>query len=313
MALSISHAAFPESSASAAGMQVINGREDARNVFVHLDVTYAVKDGRSLHLLILQPSVDWSTATSAEIAAERFPLIIYVQGSGWQEQQLGAALDPLTSFAHRGYVIAIVEYRPASLARFPAQVADTQTAARWLLQHAAAFHIDPTRVAIWGDSSGGHTALMCAVGGDDPTLTDEPESHALPISACVDFYGPTALDLMDGQPGGMTHNGPGSPETALLGVETLDQEPDLVRRADPRTYLTPDQRLPAFLIAHGSKDRAVPFHQSVIMYEALRAAGHTAELIQVKAAGHGGPTFWTPELLDQVDHFLTTHLSMPGS
>jgi acetyl esterase/lipase len=289
-------------------MRVIPAGEGARNVHVHLDVEYAVKDGRGLRLLVLQPSVDWSTATPDEMAAEQFPLIVYVQGSGWREQQVGANVDPLTSFARRGYVIAIVEHRPSSVAAFPAQVADAQTATRWLLHHAATFHIDSRRVAVWGDSSGGHTALMCAVAGGDTTLTDEPGSEPLPISVCVDFYGPTALDLMDSQPTTMAHRGPGSPEADLLGVETLDQAPDLVRRADPRTYLGDGQRLPAFLIAHGSKDRAVPFHQSVLVYEALRSAGHRAELIQVKGAGHGGPTFWTPELLDLVDRFLVEHL-----
>jgi acetyl esterase/lipase len=308
MSLTTSHATFPESAASAPGMRVIAGQEQSRNVFVHLDVEYAVKDGRHLRLLVLQPSADGATASPEELDAERFPLIVYIQGSGWQEQALGACLDPLTSFAHRGYVIAIVEYRPSSVAHFPAQIADAQTAARWLVEHAATFHIDPDRVAVWGDSSGGHTALMCALGGDDPTLTDEPEDDPLPISACIDFYGPTALDLMDSEPSEMVHHGPGSPETALLGVETLDQDPDLVRRADPRSYVAPGARLPAFLIAHGSKDRLVPFHQSVLIYEALREAGHRAELVQVKGAGHGGPTFWTPELLDLVDHFLRENL-----
>jgi acetyl esterase/lipase len=309
MLISTSHAAFPDSTASAEGMRVIAGREDGRNVFVHLDVEYAVKDDRPLRLIILQPSVDGATATQEQIDAERFPLIVYVQGSGWGEQLLGACLDPLTTFAHRGYVIAIVEYRPSSVARFPAQIADAQTATRWLLQHACGYHIDPGRVAIWGDSSGGHTALMCALGAGDDGLTDEPGSEALPFRACVDFYGPTALDLMDSQPTTINHNGPGSPETALLGVETLEEAPDLVRRADPRTYLRPGQVLPGFFIAHGSRDRAVPFHQSVLIYEALRAAGHTAELVQVKAAGHGGPTFWTPELMDLVDGFLEQHLT----
>jgi acetyl esterase/lipase len=309
MLLSTSHAAFPESTASAEGMRVIAGREDGRNVFVHLDVEYAIKDGRHLRLIILQPSLDSATATQEQLDAEQFPLIVYVQGSGWGEQQLGACLDPLSAFAHRGYVIAIVQYRPSSVARFPAQVADAQTATRWLLHHASDYHVDPSRVAIWGDSSGGHTALMCALGAGDDTLTDEPGSDPLPFKACVDFYGPTALDLMDTQPTSINHNGPGSPETGLLGVETLDQAPELVRRADPRTYVRPGQELPGFFIAHGSKDQAVPFQQSVLIYEALRAAGHPAELVQVQAAGHGGPTFWTPELLDLVDEFLDQQLT----
>lgn len=36
-----------------------------------------MKDGRQLRLLVLQPSVDWSTATTEEIYAERFTLIAF--------------------------------------------------------------------------------------------------------------------------------------------------------------------------------------------------------------------------------------------
>ncbi len=79
----------------------------------------------------------------------------------------------LANSAQRGYVIAIIEYRPSSVTTFPGQVADAITATRWLLHHARDFHIDPRRVAMWGDSSGGHTTLMVAVIGHDPSFTDE--------------------------------------------------------------------------------------------------------------------------------------------
>ena len=81
----ISHRDFPESTATADGMTTLSGRPGGRNVFVHLDLAYAVKDGRRLRLVVLQPSLDPSTAEPAELAAERFPLIVYVQGSGWME------------------------------------------------------------------------------------------------------------------------------------------------------------------------------------------------------------------------------------
>ena len=305
----LSHAEFPESTAAAEGMRVMPGQPGGRNVFVHLGVEYAVKDGRHLHVIVVQPSVDWSTAEPDEVAAEKFPLIAYVQGSGWQEQQLGATLEPLAAFARRGYVVAIIEYRPSSVARFPAQIADVQTAIRWLLEQAGEFHLDPQRVALWGDSSGGHTTLMTALAAADPTFTDEPGSAALDIACYVDFYGPTALDLMDAEPSIIHHGGPGSPETALLGTQTLAAVPDLVRRADPRSYVRRDRPVPPILIAHGSKDRLVPFQQSVLIYDALREAGQPVELVQVKGAGHGGPTFWTAELMDLVHEFLQRHLA----
>lgn len=303
------HADFPESTADAEGVRVIEGGPPGgRSVVVNLDVTYAVKDGRPLHLVVIQPGVDWASGEQAAIDDERFPLIVYIQGSGWMEQQLGSCVDPLTDFARRGYVIAIVEYRPSSVATFPAQVTDAITATRWLLRHADDFHLDAGRVAVWGDSSGGHTALMMAVNGDDPSWSDEPDSAPLPISCAVDFYGPTALDLMDDEPTTMAHSSAGSPESMLLGGAPLADVPDLVRRADPRTYVSADRPVVPILIAHGSRDRLVPYPQSVLMYDALRDAGHPVEMIQVRGAAHGGPTLWTQELMDLVAGFLARHL-----
>lgn len=125
-----------------------------------------------------------------------------------------ARLQPraAAAVARRGYVVAVVEYRPSSVATFPAQVADTRTAIRWLTEHANDFHLDPAQVALWGDFSGGHTVVMTAVTRDDPAFTDEPDAAPLDIACCVDFYGPCALDLMDDEPSVMDHGGPGSPE-----------------------------------------------------------------------------------------------------
>lgn len=208
-------------------------------------------------------------------------------------------------------MVAIIEYRPSSVAHFPAQIKDAVTAIRWLLDHADDLHIDPARLAVWGDSSGGHTALMTVVTAGEPGFTDEPDAAPLPISCGVDFYGPTALDRMDDEPSTMRHNAPGSPETMLLGVDDLLAASDVIRAADPRSYISPDRPLPPIFIAHGDRDRLVPFQQSVLMYEALRAAGQPVELVRVRGAGHGGPGFWTSELMDLVDEFLAAQL--PGT
>lgn len=309
-----SHTEFPESAATADGIHEIDaGPAASRHVSVELGVAYAVKDGRPLHLVVIRPGLDWATVYPdlPDGDPDTFPLVVFVQGSGWREQQLGVALTSLTEFARRGYVIAVVEYRPSSVATFPAQVADTLTATRWLLDHAKDFDIDPGRVALWGDSSGGHTTLLAAAAGHDPSFTDEPDAPPVPFACFVDFYGPTDLGRMDDEPTTVAHNAAGSPESDLLGGGDLPTIPDLVRRADPRTYLTAERRLSPVFIAHGTKDRVVPFGQSVLVYEALRAAGQPVELVKVRGAAHGGPSFWTEELLDLVAEFLARHLD-PG-
>jgi hypothetical protein len=55
--------------------------------------------------------------------------------------------------------------------------------------------------------------------GADPAFTDERESAPLDVACSVDFYGPTALGLMDAEPSILHHDGPRSPATALLGRE----------------------------------------------------------------------------------------------
>jgi acetyl esterase/lipase len=308
-----SHADFPESTATADGILEIDaGPVGSRQVSVELGLTYAVKDGRPLHLVVIRPGLDRATADDTPSnEGERLPLLVFVQGSAWREQQLGVALVPLIEFARRGYVIAVVEYRPSSVAEFPAQVADTLTATRWLLDRARDFEIDPRRVALWGDSSGGHTTLLAAVAGHDPFFTDEPDQPPVPFRCFVDFYGPTDLGRMDDEPTTMAHNAAGSPESDLLGGGGLSAIPERVRRTDPRTYLTAERRLPPIFIAHGTKDRLVPFAQSVLVYEALRAADQPVELVKVRGAAHGGPSFWTDELMDLVAGFLARHLG-PG-
>lgn len=299
---------FPEATASPEGMREIEGVLGERAVFVQVGVRYATKHGRDLHLIVMQPGADVATADPAELAGQSFPLVVYVQGSAWREQPLGAAVERLASFARRGYVIAIVEYRPSSVATFPAQVRDAQTAARWLMGRAEEFQIRRGPIAIWGDSSGGHTAVMTTVAGHLAEFSDEPEAPPLELACCVDFYGPSALDEMNTEPTTMDHDAAGSPESDLLGGAPLAELPDAVRRADPRSYVSAERPLPPMLIAHGSKDRLVPFGQSVLLYEALRAAGQPAQFVKVRGAGHGGAAFWNDELMDEVGAFLGRHL-----
>ncbi|MBZ0303478.1 MAG: prolyl oligopeptidase family serine peptidase, partial [Anaerolineae bacterium] len=44
-------------------------------------------------------------------------------------------------------------------------------------------------------------------------------------------------------------------------------------------------------IAHGTGDRIVPFNQSELLHEALRARGLDVTFEVLEGAGHGGPGF----------------------
>jgi acetyl esterase/lipase len=298
------HEEFPHSTVAAPGMRVVEAARGLSNVYVHLNVRYAVKSGRTLHLQIVQPCRDATFAAPAEVFADRFPCVVFVQGSGWGEQALGASMAFWCRFAERGYTVAIVEYRPSGLAPFPAQVQDAKTAVRWLRLHADAYSIDPDRIVLAGDSSGGHTALMVHATQDLDQFDDEP-GQPLDITAFIDFYGPTDLARLNDEPTTMDHTGPDSPEGRFLGGVAPSQAPELVRQANPSNWIDTSRRLAPLLIIHGSKDRLIPFAQSVYHYEALLDAGQPAELIQVHDADHGiWPAIFNQSTADLLHDFI---------
>ena len=290
---------FPDSTLTTEPMLVLEADRGADRAQAIIGVPYATKAGRTLHLQFVMPpeAAPWSTKT--------YPLVVFVQGSAWLEQQVGARIPALAAVAERGYVVAFVEYRPSSISTFPAQVRDVRTALRYLQAHAAEFHIEPGPVALWGDSSGAHTAVLTALTRDDPYFSDEPVDAPVPeIFAVVDYYGPSDISRMNEEPSIMDHHGADSPEGQLIGgVDVLDN-PELAHRTVLMTHIGDGRGLPPFLVMHGSKDRLVPFGQSVMLVEALREAGQNVTFYKLAAADHGDPSFWKPATLDLVVDFI---------
>ncbi|HUX36507.1 MAG TPA: alpha/beta hydrolase [Rectinemataceae bacterium] len=276
---------FPSSLVSAEGIGTIFADESRRAVNVTFGVEYSVKSGMPLHLTILEPRLE-----DGEEAA--FPLVVFVQGSAWFKQELHQNLGQLVPYAASGLVIAMVEYRPSPLAPFPAQVKDARTATGFMLANAARYHIDPNRLILWGDSSGGHTVAMIAATEGLEEFADEA-AGPLPIRGVVDYYGPNLLATMNEEPSIQDHDAPNSPEGMLLGGVRVSEHPERVAKASPLSYIESSRPLPPFLIMHGDKDRLVPFGQSVLLFKKLKDCGHRVEMYRLVDADHGGRAFWT--------------------
>ena len=294
---------FPESTATIEGMKVLAADYSLYSCTYFSEVPYAKKDGYSLHLNIFQPRL-------LEDEQRTFPIILFVQGSGWKKQNLINELVQLSSFARRGYVIAIVEYRPSDVISFPGQVCDTKTAIRYMRDHAAEYNGNPDQMILWGDSSGGHTALMTTVTLNDPKYQDDSSdiSDSLSLKACIDYYAPTDVSRMCEQPGIMDHISADSPEGLMIGGENVLLRPDLGANTIPMNYIHAEKEIPPILIFHGNKDRIVPFQQSVLLYEKLKAEKKEAIFYQIQNADHGGAPFWSTQVLDLVDEFIRIHL-----
>ncbi|MGR5266967.1 alpha/beta hydrolase fold domain-containing protein [Vibrio astriarenae] len=288
---------FPENCASAKGMRVIQA--DFSRPYCKIEkVQYAYKSGISLYLRMIIPS-------QCTVQARKLPLILYVPGSAWLKQDLDSKLVQLGQFSERGFVVAIVEYRPSTIAAFPAQVKDAKTAYRYLVAHAEKYRIDTDKIVIWGDSSGGHTASMVGLTFDEQALDDEcPVEQPLSVKAVINYYGPTDISKMNQEPSTCEHRLPDSPEGLLIGGVNVVDNDALAQKANPINYIHQDSFTPPFLIFHGNKDRIVPFGQSVMLFDVLKNAGKKVDFYQLKGADHGQAPFWTPQVLDIVERFI---------
>jgi acetyl esterase/lipase len=208
------------------------------------------------------------------------PVIVHVHGGGWRRgsrrhplPRLGA--DFYERLAGRGFAVAAVDYRLSGEATFPAAVDDVRAAVGWVREQAAAYGLDAGRVFLWGDSAGGHLALMTA-------LTGSGVRGVVAWFPVTDLAG-LASDVAAA--GGVPDPGPESREALFLGAPAA-AVPDLAREASPVNHAS--AAAPPVLLLHGAADDMVPPAQSIRLAEALTQAGATAELELVPGATH----FW---------------------
>ena len=262
---------------------------------------YINRTGMDLHLQIMIPR-------DGKNPDKKWPLVVFVQGSAWHKQDVLGSLPVLLRMCQRGYAIAIVEYRPSETAPFPAQMQDAKTAVRFMKKNAENYRIDPERVAVWGDSSGGHTAMMVGFTGDTAPDTEDYGEYSAQVRCIVDWYGPTDIEQMNYHPSVQDHAEPDSPEGWLIGRKNVLENKELAKTTSPMEYLSADRETPPVLMMHGGSDLLVPFHQACLLYEKLKDLGKEAEFYKLEYAGHGYGGFQSEEALDLVEQFLKKYL-----
>jgi acetyl esterase/lipase len=143
---------------------------------------------------------------------------------------------------------------------------------------------------------------------DDPSLGNSEQSGQ--VQAVVAWFPPTNFLKMDDQlaesgfapPPEFAHSSANSPESLILG-QKITEIPDLVRMANPETYLR--LGLPPFFIQHGTHDDTVPHQQSLnfaVKLAAIAPQAVTHELLP--NARHADPAFETPQNVQKVLDFL---------
>ena len=201
-----------------------------------------------------------------------FPAVVIVHGGGFDKGDKQTYVKPLFDpLSDADFAWFSINYRLAPKNRYPAAVEDVEAAIRYVKAHAGEYNVDPNRIALIGESAGGH--LVSMVGA-----RNKPEAH---VNAVVSFYGPHDLERRAVESRQISETVGG-----FLGIKDLNPKSiAILHEASPVTHVGPG--MPPFLLIHGTKDEKVPYDQSPEMCEKMKAAGDSCEVFTVEGAGHG--------------------------
>jgi alpha-L-fucosidase 2 len=202
-----------------------------------------------------------------------FPAAIVVHGGGFtkgdKQTYVKPLFDPLTEASFAWFTI---NYRLAPKFMYPAAVEDVEAAIRYVKSHAAQYKVDPKRIALIGESAGGH--LVSMVGARNKPATS--------VNAVVSFYGPHDLERRAVEQKQISES-----MRDFLGI-AQELNPKTIKAlhdASPIVYVAAG--MPPYLLIHGTKDSQVPYDQSPKMCEKMIAAGNACEVFTVEDGGHG--------------------------
>lgn len=181
-------------------------------------------------------------------------------------------------FAERGVSSFVLRYRlpGESLPTRPAMpLADAQRALRWIRHHADDYCVDARRSGVLGFSAGGHLAAMLATAHDRPSYTpvDDADLRSARPAFAILMYPVISMQA------GIAHTGS---RDRLIGTSPPAA---LVDAWSPQRLVTP--ATPPVLLVHATDDQSVVVDNSRVMYEALQAAGVSADLHLYAEGGHG--------------------------
>lgn len=194
------------------------------------------------------------------------PAVLLLHGGGWQSGDRSQLRGYGILLGREGYVCVAAEYRLAPGSPWPAQIHDVKAAIRWMRAEAGSLGIDPGRIAVEGNSAGGHLALLAAGTPGLAEFEGEGGNAGAPtdVAAVLAVYPPTLLPKVPG-------------ELAPVVGAFHDEEPDeRAQLASPVTHVSPS--FPPTLLIHGGADELVPVRASTLMYEKLAEAGVPVDL-----------------------------------
>ena len=282
---------------------------DPEKYRVARDVLWASPDGFDLTMDIYTP----------EGVKASYPVIVIFHGGGWLINDKSVMDQASAYFASNSeYVVCNVDYRLLSdsgnSVTLDQIVEDVFGAVLWVKSEIARYQGDPSRVAVTGDSAGGHLSAMIVNIGDrlgsggfsaashafEPSYLPAGMSaeqvaaqRGLEVQAAILSYG--LFDVHASAKDGFERAiNPfwimsGSMPRGLFGDEyDIADDPEMYRALSPSHNVrrSTERRLPPQLLTVGSEDTLVTPDSVKAYADLLRSEGHVAEYWEYEGRPH---------------------------
>ena len=195
------------------------------------------------------------------------PLVLVVPGGGYNHVSPREGDPVALQFAAAGYHTAVLEYSVGDAAADFQPLRQISQAIGLVRTHAAAWGVEPEKIAVCGFSAGGHLALSSAV-----LTLPGAEGAAQPRPNAVVLGYPVI------SAGAYAHRG---------SFEQLaaSQDPAAQQVFSLEDKITPE--VPPVFVWHTMEDQTVPVENTLLLTAALRRAGVPCEVHLFQKGVHG--------------------------
>ena len=206
------------------------------------------------------------------------PLIFYIHGGGWVDGNKDRIYPNMNiaGWLAKGVSVASIDYRYTSEAILPAPVYDAARALQFLRYKAQELNIDPSRVALQGNSAGGSSALWLLFHADladrsslDPVLRESTRVRAAFVHAAQTSIDPVVIKEWIGELAASFYTlaqAVGAQNYDDL-IEHYDRYKPLLDEFSPITHMSPDA--PPVFLAYPEDMRCPPLTPEAAIHHGL--------------------------------------------
>ncbi|MBC3845015.1 alpha/beta hydrolase [Winogradskyella echinorum] len=177
--------------------------------------------------------------------SENNPAVILVHGGGWKSGDK-SHMKPMAQYiASKGYSCFAIEYRLSDEAQYPEGIFDIKQAIQFIKANALKFHVDTTKVAVLGTSSGAQMASLVGTTNNNSKFEEKTGyKTSTEVQAIINLDGILAFKHPKSKEGKMA-------SWWLDG--TYEEKPEIWKAASALTHI--DENTPPTLFISSQNER----------------------------------------------------------